>query len=63
MANGAFGSGFWGIVVIGGFIILGLALAFAKLRNRTTPEQDRRTEQATREMYRQQNEDDRGMTP
>ena len=63
MADGAFGSGVWSFVVVGGFIILGVAIAWAKLRNKTTPQQDRRTEEATRRMYDEQAEADRGNTP
>ena len=51
------------LVVIGGFIILGGAIAWAKLRNNTTPREDRHTERATRDLYREQNEADRGNTP
>ena len=51
------------LVVIAGFIILGGAIAWAKLRNKTTPQQDRDTERATRDLYHDQNEADRGNTP
>ena len=63
MADGSFGSGVWAFVAIGGFIILGIAIAWAKLRNKTTPAQDRHTEAATRRMYDEQNKADRGNTP
>ena len=53
----------YSLVVIGGFIILGGAIAWAKLRNKTTPQQDRHTERATRDLYREQNKADRGNTP
>ena len=46
----SFSDGLWAFVVIGGFIILGLALAFAKLKNRTGA-QMRRTEEATADLY------------
>ncbi|MGR6330532.1 hypothetical protein ACU5AX_15830 [Sphingomonas sp. XXL09] len=46
-----FSDGLWAFVVIGGFIILGLAIAFAKLRNRSSPEAKRRTEDATADLY------------
>ncbi|MEH3157909.1 MAG: hypothetical protein PGN08_02690 [Sphingomonas taxi] len=51
MADFRFGDSLWAFVVIGGFIILGLAIAFAKARNRVSPEQERRTEQATHDLY------------
>jgi hypothetical protein len=47
----SFSDGLWAFVVIGGFIILGLALAFAKLKNRTGAQQMRRTEEATADLY------------
>ena len=46
-----FGDSLEAFLVIGGFIILGAAIAFAMLRNRVSPQQERRTEQATRELY------------
>ncbi|MCC2980606.1 hypothetical protein [Sphingomonas sp. IC4-52] len=58
MEHQATGDSLWAFIVIGGFIILGLALAFAKLRNKTTPAQDAQTERATREMYKEQSRDD-----
>lgn len=51
MADSAFGDGLWAFVVIGGFLILAAAIAWAKLSNRTSRRQDARTEQATRELY------------
>ena len=54
-----FGDSLWTFLVIGGFIILGAAIAYAALRNRTTPEQDRRTAEATRRMYKEQSAEDR----
>ena len=59
MANSIFGSSLWAIVVVGGFVVLGLAIAYAMKRNKVTPEQNRRTEEATRRMYDAQNADDR----
>jgi hypothetical protein len=56
--HSAFGDSLWAFVVVGGFIILGVALAIAKLKNRTTPEQDRRTEQATHDLYKEQSRED-----
>lgn len=58
MATSLFGDSLWGFVVIGGFLILAAALAFAKFGNRVTPEQERRTEQATRELYEEQSAED-----
>ncbi|WP_022684679.1 hypothetical protein [Sphingomonas phyllosphaerae] len=58
-----FGDGLWSFVVIAGPIVLVVALLFAMLRNRRTPRQEAQTEQATRELYKQQSEDDRRRTP
>ncbi len=58
-----FGDGLWSFVVIAGPIVLVVALLFAMLRNRRTPRQEAQTEQATRELYKQQLEDDRRRTP
>lgn len=58
MEHQATGDSMWAFVVIAGFVILGLALAYAKFRNKTTPAEDARTEQATREMYKEQSRDD-----
>ncbi|MDP1027158.1 hypothetical protein Q5H91_08040 [Sphingomonas sp. KR1UV-12] len=54
-ANGSL----WLIVVfIGAFVLVG-AIAWAKAKNRRiSPEQDRRTEQATRDLYRNGSDDD-----
>lgn len=51
MRDSAFGDGLWAFVVIGGFLILAAAIAWAKLKNRTSRRQDARTEAATRELY------------
>jgi hypothetical protein len=58
-----FGDGLWSFVVIAGPIILVIALLWAMLRNRTTRAQDARTEQATRDLYREQSAEDRPRTP
>ncbi len=59
-----FGDGLWSFVVIAGPIILVAALLFAILRNRgRTPREEARTEQATRELYKQQSAEDRTRTP
>lgn len=58
MEHQATGDSMWAFVVIAGFVILGLALAYAKFRNKTTPAQDRQTEQATRDLYKDQSRDD-----
>ena len=58
-----FGDGLWSFVVIAGPIILVVALLFAILRNRRTPREEARTEQATRELYKQQSAEDRPRTP
>ena len=41
----------YGLVVIAGFIILGAAIAYAALRNKQTPREEKRTEDATRALY------------
>ncbi|MGI4731308.1 MAG: hypothetical protein ACRYFW_06125 [Janthinobacterium lividum] len=51
MANSIFGSSLQGFVVIFGFVILGAAIAYAALRNKQTPRQTKRTEDATRALY------------
>jgi hypothetical protein len=58
------GDGLWSFVVIVGPIILVAALLFAMLRNRKrSPREEARTEQATRELYKQQSAEDRTRTP
>ena len=47
-----FGSGIWGIVVVVGPILLALAIAWAALNNRQSRKAERRTEDATRDLYR-----------
>ena len=51
VAHGIFGDSLWAFLVIGGFIILGAAIAFAALRNRVSSRQMERTEEATRKLY------------
>ncbi|WBH15734.1 hypothetical protein [Sphingomonas radiodurans] len=58
MEQSSFGDSLWAFVVVGGFIILALGLAYAKLRNKTTPAQDARTEQATHDLYKEQSRED-----
>ena len=58
MEHSSLGDSLWAIVVIGGFVVLGILIAFAKLRNRTTPREEARTEAATRELYREQSRED-----
>ena len=58
MEHQATGDSLWAFVVIGGFIILGLAIAIAKFRNKTSPAQDARTEQATHDRYKGQSRED-----
>lgn len=54
-----FGGGIWGFVVIGGPILLALALIWAKLNNRRSNASERRTEEATRNLYEQQDREDK----
>lgn len=63
MAEVTMGDGLWAFVVIGGFVILAAAIAFAKLRNRTGPRSRAFTEQKTRELYKDQTGPDRANTP
>ena len=48
----------YGLVVIAGFIILGAAIAYAMARNRRSPREEKRTEEATRALYDEQPERD-----
>jgi hypothetical protein len=57
------GDSLWSFVVIAGPIILVVALLFAMLRNRRKPHEEAQTEQATRELYKQQSAEDRSRTP
>jgi len=54
-------TGFWGFVIIGGPILLGLVLIFVMLSNRRRrdPRDIARTEQATRDLHREMNAEDR----
>ena len=58
-----FGDSLMAIVVILGFVILGGAMLFAKLRNKQTSAEIRRTEEATRRNYHEQSAEDRARTP
>ena len=58
MEHQATGDSLWAFVVIGGFIILGLTIAIAKFRNKTSAAQDARTEQATHDRYKEQSRED-----
>ena len=51
------GDSLWAIVVVLGFAILAGALLFAKVKNKRSPEAERRTEQATRDLYEKPAED------
>lgn len=53
----------WAIVVVLGFVILGGAMLYARTRNKVSPQQEARTEAATRELYKQQSAEDRTRTP
>lgn len=63
MAEVTMGDGLWAFVVIGGFLILAVAIAFAKLRNRTSARTEAYTEAKTRELYKEQSAQDRHTTP
>ena len=52
-------SGIYGVMTILGPIVLGAVLLWALLNNRRSKGQERRTEEATREMYKQQERDDK----
>ena len=56
------GGGSWGIITIVGPILLALVLIWALLRNRkkSRPSDINRTEQATRDLYREENAAHRG---
>jgi LPXTG-motif cell wall-anchored protein len=58
-----FGDNLQAILVILGFLVLGGAILFAKLRNKQTPAEFRRTEEATRRNYHEQSAEDRARTP
>jgi hypothetical protein len=50
--------GLWAIATVVGPILLGAILLWAILHNRTTKAQERRTEEATKKLYDEQNEAD-----
>ena len=55
------GGGSWTVITIIGPVILGAVLLWAIFRNRkVTPREDQRTEQATRELYREEDRAHRG---
>ncbi|WP_375272330.1 LPXTG cell wall anchor domain-containing protein [Sphingomonas sp.] len=58
-----FGDNLQAILVILGFVVLGGAILFAKLRNKQSPAEERRTEEATRRNYHEQSAEDRARTP
>ncbi|WP_174297398.1 hypothetical protein [Sphingomonas bacterium] len=58
MATSFLGSLGWSGIVIFGFVILAAAIAYAALRNRQTPRQERATEDATRALYDERPEQD-----
>lgn len=60
MANSAFGDGLWAFVVIGGFLILAAAIAWAKFNNKQTQREEARTEQATHDLYKDGTTETRG---
>lgn len=54
-------TGFWGFVIIGGPILLGLVLIFVIVSNKrkNSPADIARTEQATRDLHRQLDAEDK----
>ncbi len=51
--------GLYGIMNIAGPVLLGAVLLWAVLNNRRSRSEEQRTEDATRKMYDEQNEDDK----
>lgn len=51
--------GWWSLMTILGPIVLAVAIAWAILNNRRSKAADERTEAATRQMYAEQNADDK----
>jgi hypothetical protein len=50
----------WFLAVVGGTIVLGIAIAYGMIRvGRRTPREKRRTEEATREIYHKDKGDGR----
>ena len=54
-----FGSYIWEILVIVGPIVLAAAIGWAMLHNRQSKREYRRTEESTREFYRQEDADNK----
>ncbi len=54
-----FGSGVWGFAVIVGPLLLAAAIIWAMLNNRQTRAGERRTEEATSELYKEQDAADK----
>lgn len=52
------GGGLWGVMTILGPIVLAAVILWAILHNRTSKQQERRTEEATRQMYDEQSAED-----
>ena len=52
------GGGLWGIITILGPIVLAAVLLWAILNNRTSKAEKRRTEEATKRMHEEQNDED-----
>jgi hypothetical protein len=48
----------WLFVVVGGPILLGLALLYARSRNRVSPRQEAETERATHRLYKDESRKD-----
>ena len=57
------GGGLWGVMTILGPILLAAVILWAILHNRTSKRQERRTEEATREMYDEQSAEDTRREP
>ncbi len=57
------GGGLWGVMTILGPIILAAVILWAIFNNRTSKREKERTEEATREMYDAQNEEDTRREP
>ncbi len=49
--------GLWNIITVAGPILLLAVLAWAVLRNRATPGQERRTEEGTRRLYAEEEQE------
>ena len=55
--------GLWGLVIIGGPIVLGGILLWAIMHNRTSRARKAQTEQATKDLYDEQDRADRQDNP